>query len=203
MEKQLHKYDKDQRVKLLGDPSNLYPLAGVGSEGWVRRLDHDSLGYPIIYVEWDKDHWTYNGERDEWTLEAHFEAVKEEEMAEPKKDDDPLQRLLEEALKGEQSPTKDRNVIRTMMESVKWPSKHALTETLTEAARQATNDEAFMLITVHKDEDGNLIPTIASCFTSPESAILLEAQLSRLAAIAHSDLAGNMIHGIMEERNNG
>lgn len=204
MENRPHKYDKNQRVRLLGAPSNLYPLAAVGSEGWIRNLNHDNFGYPIVFIEWDKDHWTYNGEHDEWTLEDHFEAIEKETMRnhDPReRANDILEQLLSEASAAEPAKeSKGRNMIRAFMESVQWPPRDKLAETLSKAALQAADDESFLLITIHKDEEGNLIPTMASCFCTPESAILLEAQLTRLAAIAHADVAGHMINAIMDER---
>src|SRR3954466_5189582 len=76
MQKQEHKVHENERVKLKSDGQDaLYAFACAGSEGWVRNLDHDKLGYPMVYIEWDKDHWAYNGEPDRWAFEAHFDKV--------------------------------------------------------------------------------------------------------------------------------
>jgi hypothetical protein len=84
MQKQEHKVHENERVKLKSDGQDaLYAFACAGSEGWVRKLDHDKLGYPMIFVEWDKDHWAYNGEPDKWVMEAHFDKIEDEnKMAE-------------------------------------------------------------------------------------------------------------------------
>jgi hypothetical protein len=37
----------------------------------------------MVYIEWDKKHWTYNGEPDEWTFAEHFEPVKEAQVSTP------------------------------------------------------------------------------------------------------------------------
>jgi hypothetical protein len=82
-QKQEHRTKKDQRVVIKDSATHMYPMARAYNEGWVRRQQHDHLGYPLVYVEWDKDHWAYSGEEDRWVLEAHFDPV-EDSMADDK-----------------------------------------------------------------------------------------------------------------------
>src|SRR5690349_24834514 len=83
MQKQEHKVHENERVRLKSNGEDaLYAFACAGSEGWVRKLDHDSMGYPMVFIEWDKDHWAYNGEPDKWAFEAHFDKIEDNTMAE-------------------------------------------------------------------------------------------------------------------------
>lgn len=202
--RQSHKFNKGQRVRLVRDA--LYPLAPVGMEGWVRDLQYDNLGYPMIFIQWDKDHWAYNGEGDEWTMEAHFESVEGEKMHED--DMDPLERLLREIGQGQnedaeipQDQRTDGLTIKNIMDMTEWPTREEYQEMLKRATDNAMGDEAFLFITIRREE-GNLVPILTNVYLNAESAILLEAQLSRIGALAHSDLASQLISLIFTEREN-
>src|SRR5215210_1854477 len=120
-----HKFEVGQRVRLVKDA--LYPLALHGMEGWIRKRNRDNLGYPMVYIEWDKDHWAYNGEGDEWTMEAHFEAV--EDKVDEERKEDPLERLLRELREGqheqENIPQDEREGFRVsdIINLVDWPTR--------------------------------------------------------------------------------
>jgi hypothetical protein len=62
------------RVELLSDKEKVYKLAVGGSQGVVTDTKVDE-GFPMVYVEWDKDHWRYEGEPDCWTFESHFKVL--------------------------------------------------------------------------------------------------------------------------------
>lgn len=64
------------------DPSLYNGFSRVGNEGWIRKRKRDKYGYPQVFIQWDKDHWAYNGQEDGWTWEGHFEAVEETPVAE-------------------------------------------------------------------------------------------------------------------------
>jgi hypothetical protein len=209
-EKQKHKFEPNQRVRLLGDPSNLYPAAPALSEGWVRKRSHDEYGYPMVYIEWDKTHWTYNGEQDEWTLEAHFEPVEEEKKMDGSKDMEDLMRLLGRLTEESSVPAKgekgERDILSELGTSVNWPSKEEYLDMLTKGTEDARSANAFVLIAIHPHENGDLVPILTSAFMTPESAILLEAQLSRIGALAHGEIASTLIALLMqhqEKKKNG
>jgi hypothetical protein len=63
-------------VKLKGDFAELYNRACVGSRGIVRFAKTDRDGFPMVFIEWDKDDWRYNGQDDNWTFASHFDLVK-------------------------------------------------------------------------------------------------------------------------------
>src|SRR3954467_9670267 len=95
-EKQPHRTKPRDRVRIKDDVTHMYPMARVYSEGVVGDRTHDNLGYPMIFIEWDKDHWAYSGEEDRWVLEAHFDKVEESKMEEKPDIVEALAKLLEQ-----------------------------------------------------------------------------------------------------------
>src|SRR5271166_1294062 len=79
MDRPEQRFKINTRVRLREgiDPVFFGGLSRVCNEGWVRRRKRDRYGYPEVLVEWDKDHWAYNGQPDCWTMEGQFEAVEE------------------------------------------------------------------------------------------------------------------------------
>ncbi len=87
------------RVRLKSDRADVYPFAVAGSEGVIKaRRSDDMRAFPMVFIEWDHDHWTYNGEQHGWTFEDHFEPVKDSKMPEKKPDRDEALRNAAEAL---------------------------------------------------------------------------------------------------------
>src|SRR5271170_1972050 len=75
----------DSRVRLRDgiDPSLYKGFSCTGNEGWVRDHRADEHGYPQVMVEWDHDHWAYNGAPNCWTWENHFDLVEEPMSEQP------------------------------------------------------------------------------------------------------------------------
>lgn len=69
-----HKNDRI-RIKNYVDPSIYGGMLRNGNEAWVRDIKYDQWGLPIIQIEWDKNHWTYNGAPDGWTFPDHFDKI--------------------------------------------------------------------------------------------------------------------------------
>jgi hypothetical protein len=212
MIKEHHKTKPNQRVKLKGDGSdNYYPSATSGSEGWVRKQSFD-LGFPMIYIEWDKEHWAYNGEQDQWTFENHFNPiVKGKNMS--NKDMISKTEFLEAMNQifadndddaQESDMQEEQDATGLLGEENSWPSVEQYAEVLDAGIEEARNAEAFLLITVSREdiegyEDGILIPKVVNIYQNPECGILLEAQLTKLAAVAHEELAIQKLHEVLEK----
>ena len=178
-----HKLHKNQRVKLKKDgQDNIYPLAGAGSEGWVRKLDRDSVGYPIVYIEWDRDHWTYNGEQNQWTLESHFEPV-EAEMSSGS-DFDEFQEYLRWKKDKEARGESDGD-------SPQPPSdEEQYQESLKRGIEFAKNADAFLIVAINGTEgDESFTPAIYRYYKNESAGLILETQIGALAAEAHAYLA--------------
>src|SRR4051812_35148617 len=66
-------------VELKAGPDDLYQNATAGSRGYVKQSREDEHGFDMIYVEWDKTDWRYNGQPDGWLFESHFDIVPEDD----------------------------------------------------------------------------------------------------------------------------
>ncbi len=167
-------------------------------EGWVREKTHDEYGYPMVYIEWDKKHWAYNGERDGWTMEAHFDP-KEKVMSDKEK----KRQELEEMLFNLVTRVLDAQSPEEAMEDLKEDEAEVdigsdFKTALTEVVRQLTEDETVKPITfylaavVRKDVRGTeAIVPIEFSFAeenSPTAELLLTAFLSEAGAREHTKL---------------
>ena len=70
---------KGMKVELVPGAETVYPRALAGMQGIVRGTKDDDFGFPQAFIEWDKNHWRYNGEQDGWTFASHFRPVENEE----------------------------------------------------------------------------------------------------------------------------
>lgn len=64
-------------VELLPGREEVYQRALAGSRGVIRASKVDDYGYEKVYIEWDKDHWRYNGEPNGWTYASHFQVAED------------------------------------------------------------------------------------------------------------------------------
>lgn len=192
-EKQEHRTKIDQRVVIKDEATGMYPHARTYNEAFVRRQTHDSFGYPLVYVEWDKDHWAYSGEEDRWVLEAHFDPV-EEKMA----DDKPsfmeaLTKLMQEYNQPEQKAPEPEPDPR--------PTEELTYEDVLErAVAAALKAEAFIMLVASNEEFGGkklIIPNIWMDSRSDEGALVLDAAAADYVAQS----MGRIIHEYIRDRN--
>ncbi len=73
-------FQKGERVRIKEwvDPQIYNNALTLGNEAIIKDISKDRWGFQMVYVEWDKNHWTYNGAPDKWTYADHFEKVKTE-----------------------------------------------------------------------------------------------------------------------------
>lgn len=197
------KFKAAQRVRLKHDVAELYRRAFGGSEGFVRGRKKDSVGFPMILVEWDKDHWTYNGEEDMWTFEEHFEAVEELTMPSINNDDDNLADALINFLKN----WKDESGEPDHEDDSHEDTEQQYYATAREATESVEDGEAFMIFTVKRQQTSPdhpeqfiLVPEIFSAYQTEEAGLLLETQLSQVAAVTQQEMAGALLAQIMQRR---
>lgn len=181
---QEHKLFKNQRVKLKGDGQDApYAFATAGSEGWVRRLDFDRVGFPMVFIEWDKDHWAFNGEPDLWTFEDHFIPV-EDTMSESS-DKDLEERFIEFLKWREQQSGDGEEDLSQQMDDV-------YQEELKDAYKSAKDADAFLVIHVEKSESSAgpvFDPYVTTFYKDQNAGLILESQLGALAQRSHQSLA--------------
>lgn len=68
-------FETNTYVELLPGCEEVYDKAMAGSRGWIRMRETDDFGFNKVFIEWDKDHWRYNGEADMWTFSSHFKVA--------------------------------------------------------------------------------------------------------------------------------
>lgn len=211
----------NQRVEIKPDVTGIYPKARAFMQGWVRAQKRDDLGYPMIYVEWDKTHWAYSGEADGWTMEAHFNLVEEPIVEEKKKLPEGLEDALFNAMSraleaygdkdqpAEESTSDDAGpnaetfgLNRDLSVSDSEPPTYQ--QMLQEAFEAASNAEAFYMVVATKHNAGNtneiIMPHFFSQYQREDAMILLEATLSDLGAQAHAAEAFRRIQEIREQK---
>jgi hypothetical protein len=168
-ENQEHRTRPQQRVRIKGDLTHMYEHARAFNEGTVRRQLHDEFGYPLILVEWDKEHWAYSGQPDGLYLEAHFDPV-EEKMADKQEDF-----LAAIANLVEQFQNQNEGEEKPDPRPTKEPKYKDILEKAVEAAEEG---EAFLIFVVTPDESldkGIMFPAIFADSKSDAAALALDA----------------------------
>lgn len=217
MERQQHKLKTNQRVRLKADGQDaLYPMACAGSEGWIRKQDTDPHGYPMVYIEWDKNHWAYNGEQDRWTFEAHFDPVEENNMSDQQGSTPPpefvnfmstlwqqFQASQQEQPKAEEPPPLNETEAEKDEHTGPLASDEQFAEAITKSLEIAKNSDGFILITVDRESLPDtsvplLTPSIITCYKSAESGHVAELHMARFVAFAMEGLTIDRIHSILQ-----
>lgn len=204
MDKPVQRFPINSRVRLLrGVEDGFYGSYGrIGNEGWVRRVKFDKFGYPHILVEWDKDHWSYNGVQDLWTWEAHFDKVEDMTAQENPQDDPDLQFALRiaRAMRAE-SDIEELNddlgpEAQATQEEEEWDLR------TDEAANIVKNSKAFMVIALGDEGDGDTIhlyPRLLHGAQDERLELIIHSQVSQVAATFHENLAAEQLNRLNAE----
>lgn len=164
-------------VELLDQYSAVYPNSATGARGFVRARRELPKSEPEIYVEWDKIHWRYHGERDGWTFEHHFREV----SAGP--DPEPLPSLVQNMLT-EASARVDAERCPECGD-VHDDEGDIFLDELARGQEAALESDGFLIVAVRAEptEDGiKFIPSLHSYTLTPDIKALLETQLVDFAA---------------------
>lgn len=194
--KQEHRTKLNDRIRIKDSVTHMYEMARVYNEGFVRAQRHDDLGYPIIRIEWDKDHWAYSGEPDRWALEAHFDLV-EDDMADKNEDFIKQMADLFARWQADGSP-QDGDHADSVEDKPDPRPDHDLTfeEVLAKATEAAGASEAFVVITaVSEQYDGVdiIVPYVYTHEKREDAALLCDATMGDLVARAHGRMASILI----------
>lgn len=191
------------RVALKDGADSVYLFALAGTEGWVRDHKLDEHGYELVKIEWDKDHWRYNGQSDGWTYKNHFKIIGPPNF--PKEQTEAIEESeLEATLADELESIGDIDLESS-------PSDDQLAvyvDTLTEATEAASESEAFLMIAVRRvpnpenPRETMFIPQIFTTSTSKEGALLLDIQLAECASTSYEEMVLNLIDQL-RKRNDG
>lgn len=207
------RFNKGDRVRLRTDRADIYRRAFGGSEGVVKDRRVEDLGHHnMVFVVWDKDHWTYNGEEDMWAFEDHFDPASKK-VASPPAEEIDVSITFE---KDNDVPDKKpdfMSALRNLIDQYEGDqvddsdeAEAGFDQMLEEAFEYAVGCEAVVIVGVRREEspvnpnDSLLITDAHSWYKTEESKLLLQAQLSQIGAHTHNQLAMQAIERVLEER---
>lgn len=166
----------DSLVELQDRYSNVYPLSPSGARGWVRARREMPKNDPEVFIEWDKSHWRYHGEKDGWTFEHHFRPV-EDEVASIENAPNIMEQILAEA--------------KRKIEEDRCPNcggfhdqQDEFLTTLHEAQDAALGSDGYFIITLTPRTQGEYTvyePQIHTQVLNETAQQLIEAQLVHIA----------------------
>jgi hypothetical protein len=195
--------DLHSRVALKDGADSVYAFALAGTEGWVREVKEDEHGFEMVKVEWDKDHWRYNGQPDGWTFASHFKVVgPPEEPALEEEEEAPLPPGIEFI-----AETPDEISMNTAPASEEQVDRYM--EAISEAMEAASESEGFMMIAIRRVPDPenpgvtNYIPTIIMSALSQQAALLLDIQLAECASSSYEEMVMQLIEQLKRQSNDG
>lgn len=196
MQKQAHQIGLHDRVRIKDSVTHMYPYARAHNEGIVKVRTHDSMGYPLIFIEWDKDHWAYSGEPDRWVMEAHFDKV-ENKMDEKDKPD--FMEALAELVARFQTEKREEKVEEKPEVKDTRPTDDLTYEDILDKGYEAASEgEAFILIVASPESfQGTelVIPRIYMHSKDDASALLLDAAVADYVAQTMSRLVQKVQDG--------
>jgi hypothetical protein len=191
-QKQEHRTEPEDRVRIKGDLTHMYKHARVYNEGVVKDKMHDDHGYPLIFIEWDKDHWAYSGEPDRWVLESHFDKVEEKMAAEDKPDFMEALAKLMEQYRSKDNVNEDPRPTEAM----------GYDELLNKASDDARDGLAFIMIVASPESyrgSEMIIPHIYTESKRLDAALLLDATAADYVAQSFARLMTEGIQALRDD----
>lgn len=166
------------RVALQEGADDVYVMALPGTEGWVRGHKKDRDGFEMVAVEWDKEHWRYNGQPDGWTFADHFKII-----GPPIEKAEPIEMIEDELPK--QGPSD--NQLEEYIEG------------LTQALDSASESEGFFMLSIKRVPNPNnpsevvFLPQVFTQSITSEAEVLLDVQLVECANLISQQMALSML----------
>jgi hypothetical protein len=185
-QKQEHRTKRGDRVRIKDDVTHMYQMARVYNEAIVKKITHDHLGYPAIYVEWDRDHWAYSGEEDGWVLEAHFDLV-EEDM--PDNNEEFIQGLAD--LLNQWQSNREPDKTPALDPRSDKPYDDSYEGLLAAAEKDAREGEAFIVIVAKTERSGGvelIAPRVYMDNKTSDAGLVCEAAMADLVAHSYARL---------------
>jgi hypothetical protein len=179
------------RVALKPDFEDVYTHAVSGSEGFVRDRKVDDDGFPLVLIEWDQEHWRFNGQPDGWTFESHFKLSEKQKPRRKKR-----------------APASNEDLITSFDDDglEEEEKMDEFLDNLGDAMESASEGEGFMIISIRREEvPGDpekfaLIPEIFTSTITEEANILLDAQISQCASAVYQEMMMKMVELYMAQR---
>jgi hypothetical protein len=177
------------RVSLKDGMERVYTFAVAGTEGWVRERKEDSDGFPLVRIEWDKEHWRYNGQPDGWTFEDHFRLI-DVPAPTPEVEPEPAEGLLAQLQPDERA----------------WGAVDGYVDDLSDAMDAASEGEGFFMIVIRQrqnDKDPNEVmyfPTIFDNALTEEARCVLDAQLAECASTNYQFMVASLMEALARRK---
>lgn len=149
-------------VELTTEAESLYQKASAPARALVKQCQVDEYGFDKIYVEWDRDYWRHNGESDKWAYASHFNVVKY-----PTLEDEEDEYIADFFV-----PDEEDAKLQSAIES---------------AALIASTGEGFMLISLERDQKGELYPKIVIGSSSDEAELVFSEEILPLLGFDHDE----------------
>lgn len=199
-------FSVNDRVRLRDgvDPGFYNGYSRTGNEGWVRKYKFDKYGYSQILLEWDKNHWSYNGAPDSWTWEGHFEPV-EDDMSNQRNQEDAIREVTDGFVKGLLHIFQPEADLPESEEPDAEPVKESGLSTEEEdwvvrigAAQEVLNNaRAFVTVALCAKEDdaeAPLQPYILMGAQDEKLGLICQSQVSHLSLMFQDSLIGEEVN---------
>lgn len=166
------------RVALKNGVEDVYALAVPGTEGWVRDHKIDDDGFAMVAIEWDKDHWRFNGQPDGWTFADHFKVIgtpdppmeqgsmSDDELLDPRPSDEQIEMYI---------------------------------DTISDAMDTAAESDGFFMLAVRSMPNPDnpsetvFVPTVIMQALTQEAEIILDVQLMDCANTTYQQIALSLL----------
>lgn len=199
----------DTLVELQDQYSDVYPLSPTGARGWVRAYREMPDIDPEVYIEWDKTHWRYHGEKDGWTYAHHFRPVTD--TLDDLKIEDPDPTHTPKPEEAPRAKVKDSITMEEVLEAARRqvesercpgcgeihnPIEDEFINTLMVAQDRAVASEGYLIVTVTPRVEGSLTvyqPEVAYRTLTTQAAKAIESQVAFIAAQLYEEFASDRI----------
>lgn len=214
MDRPTQRFKPNARVRLRDgiDPEFYNGFGRAGNEGWIRKRRLDKHGYPQVLIQWDKDHWSYNGQEDGWTWEGHFESVGDETMSQPTPPEenpeleDRVRAISEQFIKslfGALGETRGESTGETPQKD-EGPDPEVWDELAGRAADAVQKSPAYIVVALEHIEgpDGAppmVTPRVFHAALDPEYALIAQSQLGHVLASMQDDTIGDVLQQLAKD----
>ena len=199
-------FQPGDRVRIKNECSGALNYGGMSTmfnEGKVIAVRDDNLDGQNIAIEWDKEHWSYNGANDGWTYGEHFELLEREPMG--KKEE--FLKLMREAIEESKNapedkpPDQDDRYRMIVPEGDNPMADKPMADKptpLQEAVVHLESSEAFVLVTMDSHPDprapkGILIPHVVRSSKSPVADLAVSVAIAKYAVQGYQELTEKVL----------
>jgi hypothetical protein len=184
-----HPLHPGSKVALLPGCEEVYKKASPGAQATITDTRIDEDGFNMVFVEWDKTHWRYSGQDDQWTYAEHFTAIDEHGIFAALEDPEAFANQIMERAK---ERGKDDEMIEEFIDR------------LDEVVNVLSESEGFIVITARREphplkpDKSFVAPYIFGAFMNEGILALLESQIAQLSAASNQEMAIKLLKQYQE-----